>query len=59
MARFKANPKQKSSYPGMLENFEKNRKREWIIAKAGFNQNRGFKAADSRRLQMFSGKRGK
>jgi len=56
---FKGKLKQKSSYSKILENFEKKRNNYWSKNKAAFKTNLSVKALDSRRLQMFSGKRGK
>ena len=43
---FQKKPKQKSNYPGMLENFEKQRVNNWPKAKqkmqSGFNVRSGF-----------------
>jgi len=56
---FQKNPKQKSTYPKLLNEFDKRRTRDWVKAKIGIQQNLSVKAADARRMQMFSGKRGK
>jgi hypothetical protein len=60
---FQAKPKQKNIYPEMLANFEEKRRKGWLKAKltgqAGMKPNASFKGLNSRRLQMFSGKRGK
>ena len=63
MSNFKAKPKQKNIYPEMLTNFEEKRKKDWLKKKltgqTGINPNKSFKDPNSRRMQMFSGKRGK
>jgi hypothetical protein len=41
--RFKSNPKQKSSYPGLLESFEKNRQRDWLKAKINLGVKQSFR----------------
>jgi len=56
---FQSNPKQKSSYPGLLESFEKGRHRDWMKKDKVKQQNKSFNRVNSRMLQMFSGKRGK
>jgi len=56
---FQAKPKQKNVYPKLLNEFEKRRTRDWLKAKLTRQQNLSVKAMDSRRMQMFSGKRGK
>lgn len=63
MSNFQAKPKQKNIYPEMLANFEQKRQSDWLKAKLagqkGIKPNVSFKDLNSRRLQMFSGKRGK
>jgi hypothetical protein len=60
---YQVKPKQKNTYPAQLSQFERKRKRDWL--KAGLKtqqpikENQSFKDRDSRKLQMFSGKRGK
>lgn len=60
---FKNNPKKQNIYAKMLSSFEEKRKKEWLKSalksKEGIKTNLSFKALDSKRLQMFSGKRGK
>lgn len=64
MENFKKNPKQKSSYPALLNQFEKNRHQGWLkgklqTQKGSFGQNLKAKSFTVRALQMFSGKKGK
>jgi hypothetical protein len=57
---FQGKPKQKSNYPGILTDFEKKRKKDWIKAKQqGKIENSSFKARNSKMVQRFSGKLGK
>ena len=57
---YKKKPEKQTTYPELLNTFEKKRKRDWLKAKQGIKkENISFKDLDSRRLQMFSGKRGK
>jgi hypothetical protein len=64
MENIKKNPKQKSSYPSLLNQFEKGRHETWLkgklqTQKGSFGQNLKAKSFQARALQMFSGKRGK
>jgi hypothetical protein len=56
---FQSEPKKQNPYPKLLNEFEKKRNRDWLKAKQGMKENQSFKSLDSKRLQMFSGKRGK
>ena len=67
MSRFKANPKQQNDYPKLLNEAEKKRHRDELKAKLGTKKdnfkglkaNKSLKDLNSRRLQMYSGNRGK
>ena len=60
---YQAELKQKSNYAGQLHQFKRKRKRDWLKgeleSQKSIKENKSFKDLDSRRLQMFSGKRGK
>ncbi len=56
---YQSEPKKQNPYPKLLNEFERKRTRDWPKAKQSFKENLSVKALDSRRVQMFSGKRGK
>ena len=61
---YQKKPQKQTTYPKLLSTFEKKRKRDWVIDKAGkqanFNKNVGTnKIQNVKMIQRFTGKRGK
>jgi len=61
---YKSKPKKQTTYPKLLNEFEKKRHQDWTIDKASQSANTKkvnpkFQAKSSQLLQRFSGKRGK
>lgn len=61
---YKKKPQKQTTYPGLLSEFEKKRKRDWVIDKASRKANLKKmsypgKAQNVKMIQRFTGKRGK